>query len=886
MIIHYSPYFDGSSFIDFSSRGNTILEELFVGDAGLLAELELRSGKSKIYPTQIEREANYFIVVKHYMQANPNCLFSESFKVDEYGVSSQLLNWRDELILSGWNANIMDVSAKLEVLTCIEDYLREEEIPIQGINDRWQNILQTEEQLLGIENEIIIHYKEEHLSPFIVALLKKIQNQGITCTFSYPMEAIAPKGSNLYKIQEAILNDGQLNIDPDDHTSFRIAHFDEQTDALEWIVNQPYHDNTVFINSDNRSFDNIQSAFEQPQSGSAIQNANPEIVQLFKLGCSLFLKPLNVYSLLSYLQVSVHPLPFSLRSDLIKVIIDQGGIINDDWKKVLQDFDSPKKLRFLPLKQENIEGVSKKTLTEYVKDLESWAISHRAYLSSQMPEQELVLQQLSTLTDFCHALIIILNDYPDASISNDSLKSWILSIYNTSSYPKTTAQQGSRLIIGSPAGIIDPVKEVIWIDCYGEMPGASAYMFLSNKEKEVLIQRGLLLWSEEDQVKAQMYAHKWPILMCKERLTLIASKKDKGETLNTHPLIIQLQVNLVDIAHVELKNPEPEAEIENIQKVALMQPAIQVEVGKKLFTPRASESYSSLSTLIQNPLDYVLEYQAKLRGNSVTQIAALETTLGNVAHQLIELMIARSNNDLEAIKILNKESFDDLFNEVVLQRGAILLLEENKIQCTRFKKQLGIAIGNLLEIIELNRLSILGCEVQEEMTDGPIPMNARIDMLLIDQAGKYMIFDMKWSSSKTYHQKLITANRALQLAVYDKIIEQAHGIGSVQCVGFFVLTLGTLFTTTPLLGANVKIITEQDNTNDIFEQAINAYRYRWGQLNEGIIEMAESALLDDIPYFVDSENQNLYPLEPDYSNAAKKVVNGFSNFSTFKGILK
>ena len=111
-----------------------------------------------------------------------------------------------------------------------------------------------------------------------------------------------------------------------------------------------------------------------------------------------------------------------------------------------------------------------------------------------------------------------------------------------------------------------------------------------------------------------------------------------------------------------------------------------------------------------------------------------------------------------------------------------------------------------------------------------------MDMLLSDNDGNYLIFDMKWSSGRTYN-KLLEANRALQLEIYKAVLKEAEPKKKVSMVAYFILTNGTLLTTGKLTGKNVKVLTPE-NGNDIFEQAINSYSYRWGQLQNGKIRVS------------------------------------------------
>ena len=75
----------------------------------------------------------------------------------------------------------------------------------------------------------------------------------------------------------------------------------------------------------------------QPVVNSTATNSNPQLLQLFKLGLSLFARPLNVYNLLSYLQIPGNPLG-GVSYKLARVLSDEGGI-NETWKEVIKEYD-------------------------------------------------------------------------------------------------------------------------------------------------------------------------------------------------------------------------------------------------------------------------------------------------------------------------------------------------------------------------------------------------------------------------------------------------------------------------------------------------------------------------------------------------------------------
>ena len=84
-----------------------------------------------------------------------------------------------------------------------------------------------------------------------------------------------------------------------------------------------------------------------------------------------------------------------------------------------------------------------------------------------------------------------------------------------------------------------------------------------------------------------------------------------------------------------------------------------------------------------------------------------------------------------------------------------------------------------------------------------------------------------------------------------------------------------------LKGSNVEIVSP-DNNDDILKQCINGYIYRINELKNGVIELGELGLLDDLNYHKDSGDMDLYPLQEDYNNNDLKSGNIYSNCASLK----
>ena len=301
---------------------------------------------------------------------------------------------------------------------------------------------------------------------------------------------------------------------------------------------------------------------------------------------------------------------------------------------------------------------------------------------------------------------------------------------------------------------------------------------------------------------------------------------------------------------------------------------------------REKESYSSINTLIQRPVDYLLDYVKGYKEYGLEGVADVSTVEGNVAHAYIEELGKRCDNNPKAMLEMHRKDYNNLLAQVISEKGLILYLEENILEKNNFKASLKESVEILLGIIIENGLTIEGFEYNLTSDIANIgKVCAKIDCLLRDLAdGKYVIIDFKNSSSKTYHRK-IEENRELQLAVYRKLVEKE--LGEVKFIGYFAIPRKTLYTPENTLNVNSAIEeVEKKESMDIFEMAAKGYVFRWSQLRQGILEEGEGLPLAEISYTLQSD---LYPLEyvesDDKKEKLKATAYGNKNI-VLKGGLK
>ena len=112
--------------------------EITCGPQALLELLELRLGLTHLPASQTSRAVVYRGLLEHLANQQPT-FFGGSLKVDAVGVSNELLGWRDELILAGWDPRVEVDSSRIKQLAEVEASAMGS-IPM-GIGDRLARIL-------------------------------------------------------------------------------------------------------------------------------------------------------------------------------------------------------------------------------------------------------------------------------------------------------------------------------------------------------------------------------------------------------------------------------------------------------------------------------------------------------------------------------------------------------------------------------------------------------------------------------------------------------------------------------------------------------------------------------------------------------------------------
>lgn len=901
MKLFYNPSFTGNAYVNFE-KTPVMFDAKVVNTAGLCGIIRLHAGICSEVKEYGTRFVDYYAAMKKFMAKNPKNTLAASFKIDSLNTAKKCLEWRDTLAAAGWTKASPAPTERMKVLSGVEEFFDDK----SAGEELLELIAQIEGGCTLPELEIHTSSYYEDFSPAEVRLLNALIERGVT----FKADDKKLESNNISKVLSILEGGKGIKLDSNDE-SFEIWKFAERDEAIKYLSLLDASDFDVWINADNKEFDNWQKLEGKKTSGSEIFGI-PQTAELLAIGLTMFERPLNIFNIVEWLNTSINPLSDSFRKKLAEKICKSGGYYNDRCRdfinKEIEEYpDLKEKIeKFLPdINQPYFEetDIEVAAIKAFVQSLRKWCAQKIALNKGG----DAAVDQLGYVINQADTLLLLLGEIGDTVIPYSSIEAMSSIILNNVSMKQYSAQAGCKNIINSYADFCDEADKTIWCDFYqsGDS-GKLTYSFLSPIEKEAF-QESLSLW---DTLKERDYLRKLlltPFAKTKKKLVLITIDKIGSAPAPKSPVYIQLEKYFADkkkpndfsknLLKPFVKEKSLDAALSKaIKKIDNRMESDQefVEIKNTAFINdnwAEYQSSTSLESLIPHPLDYVLDTYVAFKSNALDQLNDLSTTKGKVAHKVIQILFSPKKEEKDSgtpayIRTQIDKDFDEIFEDTVQSEGAILLTKDSKLELQQFKKQLSASLEGLLKGISENKLHVVACEKsvgyqQEKDSDkvirhgfiGELDTKGFIDMQLEDPEGNPYIFDFKWTTSDRHAQKL-KENKSIQLALYKELIEQETK-RKVKAVAYYLLPLARFVSTSDLKGAiNLShILTESERASkDLLKEIQNSYKYRKDEILSGKLEETADWAKEDITYEQKRDDLGLLPMDY-YDNAKTGTYN-------------
>ena len=888
MKIVYSPFYSGSCFMNMQDQ-KVVLDVQVLETQGLLSQLALHAGIHQQIPSYPERLTSYHKALLDYDSSYMNNIFHQSIAIDSMSVAKTLLRWRDNLAICGWNKNVvLNDSTRLNTIAEIDNYFKDEGLAslFNKLSDAIRRMESGELNVPKMYKTLIIEIPchLELLPDYIKPLMSSLQNLGVTIE----------EKADYTKSQPEVITE---------------IHFSQLWKAEAWLAQQQPDAYEVWINTNNKRLDNWLHMSGNPVSGCEMTDTNPQITQMFLLAIQLFQRPLNVNTLLQYLFLPECPLDRKLRIELANRIVHEGGFCNEKVQDCVnsyierelkdEDDETPQEktkkqrednyITYLPFDIRADEGtlplavetneVNVKTLSKFLSSISSYS-SNKAVKIAAVQPYDARIAQLRNVAEMTDALLHQIETLVDGNLSFTTLNQWAQSLYENGDYTLYHAQVNRRNVINRPSNMIGVSKNTVWCDFYGDVQATLSTDFLSNLEVKQLKDAGILLWDKQHESDFMNLMLAMPVYKTSGNLTIIICAQQGATKLPMHPLYLQLPVITKQKDGDKLYSETASKKIDLIDNHRDTDAEkISFDAEKHPVKWRSTESFSALEKLLQNPLDYFMNYTLEFTDASDMDIK-LPLTYGNVAHDVVESLFTSERGD-EPLSEFVVNHYEVAFSRALIRKGAVLLLPEHHLNKERIKYKLKECVSKLASIIQENGLTVIQCEQEEEQDlgfQGGVVIHGFIDMLLRDKASNNVVFDLKWVSKKDKYKKVLEKNRALQLAIYkDMLLHHDNHPQSIR-TAYFVMPYGNLYSTDDFYGSNCELIIPNMQPN-IMEQLRNGYAERVSEISNGVIETADNVPISKLSY---AQSGNVYPLEDDGKKTEpKKAENLYSDYKCF-----
>lgn len=878
--VHLGLDFDGPIF-----RGNRPDSQILMGPKTFLAWLETLLGCGS-FPENTEylRIELFRQSLKEVLAEKPAAFFARSFEADRFATAQNLLDWRDELLLTGWNfadvsrssaSGSADVSrssasgsneirsgasehipVRLADLAAVENSFQKKladpsaKANAAGFADRFEAVLKKLETEKPPTDQLILNEPAELWPPGWQRLFHYFQ------TKTEPLISGKTPGSLLDKLAQRIENQPvEAKLDQPEiqnpKSEIVILKAARETDAATFLA-QFLKKNTglrpvFFIPELDRTLDYALIQEGLPGMGILSASLARPSLQILKLAPAFLWEPVDVFKIMEFVTLPVKPLDDSLALLIARLLSEKPGFNNDNWLAATREF------------------FEKSEKPEAKKQFDFWFNRRRYPLAAELPKREAVaiysfindwastayeengskFPSLLVLAEQARRIRELLDALPETRLSFLDLERIVRTIYQPSPAKFGSTELGHFPFVHQPGGLAATTENLIWWNFTWHDPTRLPVRWQTG-EVDFLKKIGLKPDSAERQNRLNRWRQIRPVLAANERLFFVFPEKVAGAEAPPNLFLGDLEAILGDLAPFtfDIQKPADRSRFDQIFKTR--RPVLLEKSGRekprpvvKIHRPEALppseyETLTSLESLFFYPYQWFLKGKMKLRPASILSVTKDTTLLGNLAHRFFEELFQQNWADFDRKAIENW--IDDFARRLFEREGATLLLYGREPERAAFLTKIKRAAWSLISILKESGWQVLATEQSLEGTFGGLPVRCKPDLILM-RGDERAIVDLKWSGAKR-RQEMIRNEEDLQLVMYSKLVEPAEIWAHTA---YFILEDARLIARNQRAFARAQTAGGTDDHEAaaarIFEKMENTFAWRLAQLTVGDLEI-------------------------------------------------
>jgi ATP-dependent helicase/nuclease subunit B len=860
MTLHFGIHFDGPVY---APKEQARQGDYFAGPFKLLQFIENQLGISPNPDnTDYLRIELYRQSLQWYLEKSSQPPFyAASFETDRFAVATALLQWRDQLLLSGWNFEVLDnMPERLHCIAAVEvAFLKKMNSPeligqTAGFSDRFQRVLQwLENHQLPIDQ--VRFYAPEGLHPnYIRRWIRILRQQGISLHFEEPTCAAAAD-TRLGRFQRTLLHQPSKAIstpDPEDH-SLLVLKVRRDSDAAvyvsQWIRENAGFRPLMLIPEMNLSMEMAVAMEGLPSMGILSSSLARPSLQALKLAPAFLWEPVDVYKLMEFVTLSVKPLDEGLSLEIARVLAEKPGLFSDQWFAAvfgyLERAEVPEEAReqyefWFDRRRYRADGTAPKRDAIQIYDyLAIWARQFYEKNNRKNPSLLVLAGQAGNIRDLLETL-------PEQRLSFLELERIVRTVYDPSPALLAPAETDGLPYIHQGGALITAPESLLWWNFVYHAQTAPPDPW-SETEIHWLEQQKVLWDNAQHWSTVQQWMQQKPILSTQRQLVLVAPDQVAGQEIPPALLLGDLsacfQQDTSFIYHLD--DPNERARLKNVWNTSdpsILKPRLIGRHQPHIRIPRPEmvlqteyDTPTNLENLFYYPHRWFFRQKLRMYPGGILKIVVDNTLYGNLAHRFFELLLQEDLTALNRNKV--QQWVDEKAENLLEKEGATLLLYGREPERNAFLNRVKNAAWSLIDLLRSNQWEVAHTEWAMEGAFCGIPIKGKADLIL-QRGDEWAIVDLKWAGANR-RKELIRNEEDLQLALYASLLQNGR---PWPYTAYFIIEEGKMIARNRKAFKDALLAGAEDIDHNLvydrmYQKMENTLLWRQEQLQQGIIEV-------------------------------------------------
>lgn len=840
------------------------LQIAFCGPMAFLSALEASLGIPPTETLPLQREIAYRDLLENSLTTDS--FYARSFSCDPLATARLLLSWRDALKEAGWHDQIShgDASQRISCLFNLEsDFIKTGQADATHAGRIEAILAELAHGSRPAVESVVVTDPKDTLPRCWQKLFDALDAQYEDVS---PTDPLSPTNTTLGFVQSRLL--GKTTEIPTESATLRIVTAATPEAAATALASQlttlAPSTSTLIADSSERDFLNRHmQSLDLPLPTAKLETA-AALLEIPSLLLRCRIAPLDPQAWIEFLLHSISPIPPSLRQNLAENINNTPGR-GPHWEVALKacvskakDDDAIERLKesyasWIDVPFIGPNSLTGTTLADALLPLTQW-ITKRAgakksddadnssewlIASRGIARLETMLRAEKTLT---------------RTETNRLLAQWH---QGNSTTTRFSGHVGSVAALDSPRQLLAPSEQVIWWRPAATRVRKSPW---TKSELNWLSSNGISFPDETALAKAEEKSAERAVLLAGKSLTIYHVTQSAGTPTEQAGIITRLlaqggdslKVSARDLDHIP-KESIPLCPLPHLRRWWNLKET-------NILPAREEESFSSVSKLIDFPMDWVLSYKAKLSLGPVASLRVSDDALrsGSILHSAAELLLDKEKSSLEW-QTISETDFNDFLNNLfpglLASQAAHYLAPGNEAAKSRILNTARQSLWHLLEILRDAKVT----EVTLEKKIDPTPfvggqIGGRIDLIARRADGKTAVIDLKLGGKGKRYEEL-TTNRHLQLATYGHLMLHHQEID--PATAYFILSNGgALLTRNDSFFPNINPVRPKRDSpstdwKECWQEFEEIYQWRRQQLDQGRIEVSVPGTEADDPPPID-----------------------------------